>query len=315
MDRNIIRGNLAGIICMIVWSLHFPLSVAILKTWDPLALAPVRMGLAGITVAMAALLSGQAGAMLILARNRRFVLVSFVFGLSGLFFIIGQSRVDAVSAAVIVSSMPIFSALMGWFDGLERPGLKLMLAIGLTVAGGVLTSTVSAQGSGAGGSLSGILFTLAGVIAYVWYTRQLVVAFADTPDMSKVAVSMLISVIPCSVILAFFAAAGAAVEVDFSAATLGLVVAMAGMSVGLSSVLWLWTGRVVGVTVAAMHHNMVPFYVIVLAALGGAIVTGQHIAGAVLVIAGAVLAQLRSRKRRIGVTQPVAPGRDQGAKP
>ncbi|WP_108883067.1 EamA family transporter [Anderseniella sp. Alg231-50] len=310
MDRSVIRGNLAGVICMIVWSLHFPLSVAILNTWDPLALAPVRMGLAGITVAMAGLLSGQAGAMLALARNSRFVLVSFVFGLSGLFFIIGQSRVDAVSAAVIVSSMPIFSALMGWLEGQERPGLKLMLAIGLTVAGGVLTSTVSAQGSGVAGSLSGILFTLAGVIAYVWYTRQLVVAFVDTPDMSKVAVSMLVSVIPCSVILAFFAAAGTTIEADFSLATLGLIVTMAGMSVGLSSVLWLWTGRVVGVTVAAMHHNMVPFYVIVMAALGGAIVTGQHMAGAVLVISGAVLAQLRSRNRKIGMTQPVAPGRE-----
>ena len=310
MDRNIIRGNLAGIICMIVWSLHFPLSVAILKTWDPLALAPMRMGLAGLTVAAVGLALGQAGAMLALARNRRFVFISVVFALSGLFFIIGQSRVDAVSAAVIVSAMPIFSALMGWWDGLERPGLKLVLAIALTVAGGVLTSTVSAQGSGGEGSLSGVLFTLAGVIAYVWYTRQLVVAFADTSEISKVAVSMLISVIPCSLILAAFATAGTVIAVDFSPATLGLIVAMAGMSVGLSSVLWLWTGRVVGVTVAAMHHNMVPFYVIVMAALGGAIVTGQHIAGAVLVIAGAVLAQLRPRKRRIGVTQPVAPGRD-----
>ena len=245
-----------------------------------------------------------------LARNRRFVFISFVFSLSGLFFIIGQSRIDAVSAAVIVSSMPIFSALMGWLEGLEKPGLKLTLAIALTVAGGVLTSAVSAQGTGGEGSLSGVLFTLAGVIAYVWYTRQLVVAFAAAPDMSKVAVSMLISVIPCIVILAVFAAAGTAIAVDFSPATLGLIVAMVGMSVGLSSVLWLWTGRVVGVTVAAMHHNMVPFYVIVMAALGGAIVTGQHIAGAVLVIAGAVLAQLRSRRRKIGVTQPVAPGRD-----
>jgi drug/metabolite transporter (DMT)-like permease len=124
------------------------LSVSILKTWDPLALTPVRMGLAGLTVAAVGLALGQAGAMGELARNRRFVFISFVFALSGLFFIIGQSRIDAVSAAVIVSAMPIFSALMGWWDGLEKPGLKLALAIALTVAGGVLTSTVSAQGTG-----------------------------------------------------------------------------------------------------------------------------------------------------------------------
>ncbi len=310
MDRNIIRGNLAGVLCMIVWSLHFPLSVAILKTWDPLALAPVRMGLAGITVAAVGVALGQTRTMLDLARNRRFVMISLVFALSGLFFIVGQSRIDAVSAAVIVSAMPIFSALLGWWEGLERPGAKLTLAIALTVAGGVLTSTVSAQGTGGEGSLPGILFTIAGVIAYVWYTRKLVIAFAGTPDIAKVAVSMLISVIPCSVILVAFAARGPAIAADFSLATLGLVIAMACLSVGMSSVLWLWTGRVVGVTVAAMHHNLVPFYVIALAALGGAIVTGQHFAGAVLVIAGAVLAQFRSRQRKIGVTQPVAPGRD-----
>ncbi len=310
MDRNIIKGNLAGVLCMIVWSLHFPLSVLILASWDAIALAPARMVLAGITISIVGLVLGQGPAMLAMVQNRRFVAVSTVFGLSGLFFIMGQSRIDAISAAVVISSMPIFSALMGWWQGLEKPGLKLLLAIALTVAGGVLTSSVSAQGTGSEGSLSGILFVLAAVIAYVWYTRQLVLQFADTPDIAKVGISMLIGSVPCFAILAVVLAAGEIVEADFSAATLGLVVIMSCMSVGLSSVLWVWTGRAVGVTVAAMHHNMVPFYVIVLAAAGGAIVTGQHIAGAVLVIAGAVLAQLRARKPRIGVTQPVPPGRD-----
>ncbi len=310
MGRDIIRGNLIGALCMIVWSLNFPLTVSILKTWDPLALTPVRMALAGMTVAVVGIALGHAAGILALAKNRRFVFVSCVFGLSALCFIIGQSRIDAVSAAVIVSAMPMFSALMGWWDGLEKPGLKLLLAIVLTVAGGVLTSSVSAQGSGSEGSVSGMLFMLAGVIAYVWYSRQLVVTFAAAADISKVAVSMLIAIVPCTVVLVVFMAAGEKIETDFSAETLGLIVVMAGLSVGLSSVLWLWTGRIVGVTVAAMHHNMVPFYVIVMAALGGAIVTGQHLAGAVLVIGGAALAQIRSRRHKITVTQPALPGRE-----
>lgn len=151
---------------------------------------------------------------------------------------------------------------------------------------------------------------LAGVIAYVWFTRQLVVKFSETPDIAKVGVSMLVSATSCLIVLAVVPGTGETVETDFSAATSGLIVIMSCISVGLSSVLWLWSGRVVGVTVAAMHHNMVPFYVIVLAAVGGAVVTGQHIAGAVLIIAGAVLAQLRVRKSKIVVTQPTALGRD-----
>ena len=63
---------------------------------------------------------------------------------------------------------------------------------------------------------------------------------------------MLVAIVPCALVLAVFMAAGGEVETDFSSETLGLIVMMACLSVGLSSVLWLWTGRIVGVTVAAM---------------------------------------------------------------
>ena len=60
----------------------------------------------------------------------------------------------------------------------------------------------------------------------------------------------------------------------------------------------------IGVTVTSMHHNMVPFYVIAMAALTGATVSREHVIGAVLVIAGAVLAQVpltaRARARATG---------------
>ncbi len=310
MDREIFKGNLAGVICMILWSSHFPLSVFILASWDAVALAPARMVLAGLVIAMVGLALGQGHAMFALVRDRRFVVISIVSGVSALFFIVGQSRIDAVSAAVIISAMPMFSAVMGWLEGLEKPRLKLLLAIALTVAGGVLTSSVSAQGSGSQGSLSGVLFVLVAIIAYVWFTRQLVVRFVTAPDIAKVSVSMLVGAVPCILVLVTVLGAGRTVEADFSTATLAIIAVMSCVSVGLSTVLWLWTGRVVGVTVAAMHHNMVPFYVIVMAAAGGSFVTGQHIAGAMLVIAGAILAQLPVRRRKIAVTQPVATGND-----
>jgi len=313
MERKIILGNLAGIACMIIWSLNFPLAVSILKTWDAIALAPVRMLLAGGTVLVFALLFGQARAVHSILQDKRFLFASLMFGVSAMFFMSAQAKVDAVSAAVIVSSMPMFSALLGWWTGTETPGWRLMLAIALTIAGGVLTSLVSAQGSGSEGSFAGFGMMLAAVIFYVWYSREMVVRFSSAPDLAKTAGSMLVAAVPCLAAAAIASLFGPGLRIDLSPATVWQVVFMACVSVGASAVLWLWTGRAVGVTVAAMHHNLVPFYVILLGAFAGAIITGNHIAGASLVIAGAALAQLRPRKVKVGMTQPVPPGRSPGA--
>lgn len=316
LDRKVLLGNAAGIACMLIWAANFPLAVSILKTWDPAAMAPVRMMLAGLTVLAATLLARQWGSLIRLFANRRFLLSSVVFGISTLLFVVGQSRIDAVSSAVIVCSMPLFSALMGWREGVETPGLKLAIAILLTVIGGVLTSLVSAQGSGSEGSLTGVLAMLGAVITYVWYSRELVLRFGDVPDLAKTSASTLISALTCFVIAAALSlVTGVMPRHDFSAGTLANIVLLACVSIGLSSVLWLWTGRMVGVTVAAMHHNLVPFYVILFAAVGGAVISGQHIIGAVLVIAGAIIAQLRPRKRKAGITQPVPAGRAPWAPP
>ena len=310
MERKLVLGNLAGVACMIIWSLNFPLMVAILKSWDALPLTPLRLLLAGLTVLIAAVFLGQASIMQRLAGDRSFQIASLGFALSTLCFIIGQSRIDAVSGAVLLSSMPIFSALMGWKEGTETLGLRLCIAVLLTVAGGALTSMVSAQGSDQQGSLSGVLIMLVGVVSYVWYSRRMVFRFADAPDVGKTAASMLLSAVPCLFVVAAAAGSGMSLKVDWSMPTMAMVLVMSCLSVGLSSVLFLWTGRQVGVTVASMHHNLVPFYVIAMAAIAGSIVTVQHFAGAVLVISGAVLAQVRPRSTRVGVTQPVAPGRE-----
>lgn len=308
-DRGLVLGNLAGIVCMLVWAANFPLAVSILKTWDALSLAPVRMLLAGVTVLIAVIFMRQMGSFSALFRSRHFVAASLVFGISALLFVIAQSRIDAVAGAVIVSAMPLFSALMGWVDGTEKPGFRLAVAIMLTVSGGALISLVSAQGTGQEGSAIGVAAMLIAVLTYVWYSREMVGRYGAVPDLAKTAASMIIGGLLCLAIAVVAHVAVAPVRVDLSRDVITKVVLLACVSIGLSSVLWLWAGRLVGITVAAMHHNLVPFYVILLAAAGGAIVTGQHIIGALLVIAGAVIAQFRPRRKKAGITQPVPPGR------
>jgi drug/metabolite transporter (DMT)-like permease len=69
------------------------------------------------------------------------------------------------------------------------------------------------------------------------------------------------------------------------------------VAVCLSMLLWLRAARLIGVTIAAMHQNMVPFYVMAMAlAIGGRVETAQLVGG-IMVVTGAVLAQWPVRQR------------------
>jgi drug/metabolite transporter (DMT)-like permease len=137
----------------------------------------------------------------------------------------------------------------------------------------------------------------------------MVLRYAYYPDIAKTSASMLVASVPAFVVLAGAAVLGHELRSDFSGPVLVEIVLLVCVAIAGSAVLWLWTGRMIGVTVAAMHHNMVPFYVIVLAALGGAVVTGQHVLGALLVVAGAAIAPIpparqESRCHAAGACRP-----------
>ena len=70
---------------------------------------------------------------------------------------------------------------------------------------------------------------------------------------------------------------------------------MAAVAGGISVVFWLWGARLLGVTIASMHQNLVPLYVVVMVLPLGGEVHGQHLIGGALVVAGAILAQLPGR--------------------
>jgi NAD/NADP transhydrogenase beta subunit len=66
---------------MLLWAANFPLAVSVLKHWDALAFAPVRLMLAGLTVLVFTALVGQLGAARQLLASGG-SLASLVFGVS-----------------------------------------------------------------------------------------------------------------------------------------------------------------------------------------------------------------------------------------
>jgi drug/metabolite transporter (DMT)-like permease len=285
-----IAGNAVGVLSMVVWATHFPVAVLILATWDPLLFTPVRVLLAGLIVSAAGLALSQGRAMGLLLFDRRVLISGVAFGLSSLCFVWAQKHTSPVTAAVIISATPLLSALMGWLAGRERITGVLIAGLLLALAGGVMTSAASAEGS-VKSSFAGAASMLAAVILYVWYARLLVYDFAAAPVVAKTAASTLAAGALTAMVVAAATALGLIEpSYDFSPRTLALI-AWLGLAVGVSAVLWFWVGGKIGVTVAALHNNLVPFYVILIAALMGGAVNGHEVLGATLVVAGAVLAQ------------------------
>ena len=79
---------------------------------------------------------------------------------------------------------------------------------------------------------------------------------------------------------------------------LALLVWMSMIAIGLSVLMWFTCARLLGITVAAIHTNLAPFYVMLIAVAFGGSVVWQQAIGATLVVAGAFLAQLASLRRR-----------------
>ena len=83
------------------------------------------------------------------------------------------------------------------------------------------------------------------------------------------------------------------VELNFSSglSKLGLPACLI-LGVGFSMGFWMMSADRIGVTVAAIHINVVPFYVVLLMLMfGGSLILSQ-VVGAILVAVGVILAQV-----------------------
>jgi drug/metabolite transporter (DMT)-like permease len=72
---------------------------------------------------------------------------------------------------------------------------------------------------------------------------------------------------------------------------------MSVVAIGCSVPLWFASARILGITVTAIHTNLAPFYVMLMALAFGGTISGRQVVGAVLVAAGALLAQISARRQ------------------
>lgn len=292
----ILRGNLLALLSTALWASGFPATEYLLRGWDPLMLCLARLTGAAAFLILLAAVTGRAPEL----RRAPWADVMFLgaIGVAAPVFllVLGQSRSDAVTVAIISTGMPLISALMSWFLDGKRPGLAVAAGIFLAILGGCLA--VSAEAGTRAGPQGGEWLVLASMALWIWYSRAAMARLQAHSDLAISGLTFAAGVGIVAVALAVALPLGlAAPRVDLGPASLAAMLWLGTMAIGLSVLLWFSCARILGLTVAAIHTNLAPFYVMLMALAVGGSVTGRQAAGAVLVASGALLAQLKERRR------------------
>ena len=166
------------------------------------------------------------------------------------------------------------------------------------------------------GRTGGELLVLASMVAWIWYSRAALRRLSGHGDLALSGLT--------------FAAGGpgggrggrvalllglARPRLVLDELNIAALLWMSMIAIGLSVPLWFTSARMLGITIAAIHTNLAPFYVMLMALAFGGAVSPRQVVGAVLVAAGALLAQLTAgRAPAAGATvDPAADDRLQPA--
>ncbi len=296
-----LRGNAITLFSMVIWATTFPVTDLVLQTWHPLLATLARLVLA-VPVLLALMAArGHWHEIRTAPWGSGFLVGGLALSGSALFLVLGIAFTDPVTVAIIAATVPLFSVAIGVAARTERLTLPIALGIALAIAGAIATNW-RAEGLDAPSFHGGAALVVLANLCWIWYSRGCMVRLGGLSDLGKTALTTTCSAIVLAAVAALALFAGLIpAEFDLSLKSVGLIVWMAVIANGIAVVLWLWGARLLGVTIASMHQNLVPLYVIIMVLPLGGEVHSQQLIGGALVVAGAILAQLPGRR---GASRP-----------
>ena len=254
-----------------------------------LTLLPVRFGIAAIALwPLAARASTPAPADVL----RAVLLGAGLFGLQAALFLGAVQRIDAPLAGLLLATYPALVALGA--IALRRDRFRLRTLIALALA---LTGTLVALGAGGAArfDLVGLALALGAAAGYAAYV------LAADGIMRRLAPLQLAALVCAGAAIALGGAGAATGQLttDISPRGALLVAALAVGSTALPHGAFLFGVRLLGATRASIVMTLEPVATAGIAAFTlGTVVTPPQMVGGALVVAGAVVAQRRSRGER-----------------
>jgi drug/metabolite transporter (DMT)-like permease len=290
------RTELGLLLLALIWGTNFPIIKQALTEFPPLAFNALRFPLAsavlfGFLAAGPGLsLPRRADVPRILALG---VLANVVYQL---LFIYGLDHTTAGNASLLLSTTPVWTAILSSVAGHERLSGAVWVGLSGTVLGMVLVVTGGGQGLGLSReTLTGDLLTIVAAVTWSVYTvsgRNLIHRYGSLP--------MTAWTLWAGALVLFAVGAVPLARLDLLrvTATAWFGVAYAGvLAIGVAYMLWNRGVRVLGNARTAVHSNLVPVVALTAAwILLGERPTAVQLAGALVIIGGVTLT--RSARER-----------------
>ena len=295
-------GNIACFAAMAMWSAAFPAVEILLLSWGVVALIAVRMALGAVMLCAAWI-----------AVERTFdgpwragiVIGGLGFGGGASLLLIGQSLSGPVTTAIAASMTPIAGVVIEFLFDRKRPTALILLGVALAIVGGLIATGAHLTESDFG---LGALICLASVFVFSWGTRA-TTRLEGVTSLGRTAVTTVGAAVFCLIVWAAAVltdAPGVAIGAT-DGETLAILALYALVAFAVAQILWLWGAASLGILLASLHMNAVPFYVMIAVVIAfEAEWSWAQAGGAAIVALGVILSQTEPRnwRRRRRETSP-----------
>jgi len=295
-EGGVIAHNLACFIGIVLWSFAFPANDVLLETWGAISLALARIGIGVALLSAAWAMSDGFVALAAAPWWRGMWIGGFGFGIGTMLLTMGQDFSDAVTPAIAVAMMPVAGALVEVVMDRRRLRVHVLAGIALALLGGYLATGVRLSDGNFG---LGALMCLAAVFLFAWATRMTTNNLPGISALGQTSVTLIGAMVAMALLLIVGRGLGSghAVIGDTGLDSIVLILIASVPSLTIAQLLWIWSARRLGILLASMHMNALPFYVMVIIVVVLDEPWGwDQAAGAALVAAGVVVAQLRRRR-------------------
>ena len=294
------RGHLLGAFAAMIfvgasWGANVPVTKVMLAHFDLIPMSAIRTAAASVILGALLLLVEGVGALRIDLGFRRFALLGLMMGGFFTIYTLGLQFSNPITAATVAVAGPLVSAVTVRLVTGFRFDAGFPVALALTLLGGAILAAPSLLGSGpvsfGGGEilvlLSNALWTLYSLKAQAWFDRASQLHRAYVASVSAMGWMILVSVV--LVALGWSRSPLAVTDVWAWAQLLGVAL----FASGLGGYFWNIGASRLGVAVASLWVNLVPFFAVLWSMAYGFVPNAYQIVGGLVALSGVVYMQWR----------------------
>ncbi|EAW8076917.1 DMT family transporter [Salmonella enterica] len=305
--NSYLKGLLCCLLATVSWGGMFPVMTHALTYIDPFNFTTFRYGIAGIAFALLLLFREGQNSFRLKGERWGLAWLFGTLGFAGFGFLVflGQSLAGpggALTASIMMATMPMLGLLTIWALKKVRPHASTMSFILLSFSGVVLVITNGDVFAVLNSpiSLAANLLLIAGALCWVLYT----IGGSYFPGWSPLrytTMTTLLGMISVVLIDLFLVGSGA-ISVP-SAASIITIVPHLFYMVLVAVLCWNVGNRIITPTNGVLFMDVVPITAFIVSALNGVVPTNMQIIGAVITAMALVLNNLNQRKLAMLATQ------------